>query len=67
MIPKECKRMAEADFPIAKVGAAVLSREKRFFMPRSLPSTMHKCWARRPLGSCRAMLANKRHHGESES
>ncbi|NQU76484.1 MAG: DUF1156 domain-containing protein [Planctomycetes bacterium] len=35
------------DFPIAKVGAAVLS---------GLPSTMHQWWARRPFGSCRAML-----------
>ena len=56
MIPKECKRLAEVDFPIAKVGAAVLSREKKFPVPRGLPSTMHQWWARRPLGSCRAML-----------
>lgn len=56
MIPKECKRLAEVDFPIAKVGTAVLSREKKFPVPRGLPSTMHQWWARRPLGSCRAML-----------
>jgi ribA/ribD-fused uncharacterized protein len=56
VIPKECKRLAEVDFPIAKVGAAVLSREKKFPVPRGLPSTMHQWWARRPLGSCRAML-----------
>ena len=56
MIPKECKRLAEVEFPIAKVGAAVLSREKKFPVPRGLPSTMHQWWARRPLGSCRAML-----------
>jgi putative DNA methylase len=56
MIPKECKRLAEVDFPIAKVGSAVLSREKKFPVPRGLPSTMHQWWARRPLGSCRAML-----------
>ena len=56
MIPKECKRLAEVDFPIAAVGAAVLSREKKFPVPRGLPSTMHQWWARRPLGSCRAIL-----------
>lgn len=56
MIPKECRRLAEVDFPIAKVGAAVLSREKKFPVPRGLPSTMHQWWARRPVGSCRAML-----------
>jgi len=56
MIPKECKRLAEVDFPIAKVGAAVMSCEKKFPVPRGLPSTMHQWWARRPLGSCRAML-----------
>jgi putative DNA methylase len=67
MIPRECKRLAEVDFPIAEVGAAVLSREKRFPMPRGLPSTMHQWWARRPPGSCRAMLANKRRDAESEA
>jgi putative DNA methylase len=56
MIAKECKRLAEVDFPIAKVGEAVLSREKKFPVPRGLPSTMHQWWARRPLGSCRAVL-----------
>jgi putative DNA methylase len=56
MIPKECKRLAEVDFPIAKVGFAVLRREKKFPVPRGLPSTMHHWWARRPLGSCRAIL-----------
>ncbi|GIV04395.1 MAG: DNA methylase [Fimbriimonadales bacterium] len=56
MIPKGCRRLAEVDFPLAKVGAAVLSREKKFPVPRGLPSTMHQWWARRPLGSCRAVL-----------
>ena len=56
MIPVECKRLAEVDFPIAEVSAAVLKREKRFPVPRGLPSTMHQWWARRPLGSSRAML-----------
>lgn len=56
MIPKECKRLAEVDFPIAAVGSAVMDREKRFPVPRGLPSTMHHWWARRPLASSRAML-----------
>ena len=56
MIPKECKRLVEVDFPIAEVGSAVAKREKRFPAPRGLPSTMHQWWARRPLASSRAML-----------
>lgn len=56
MIPKECKRLAEVDFPIAAVGSAVMDREKRFPVPRGLPSTMHHWWARRPLAPSRAML-----------
>lgn len=56
MIPKQCKRLAEVDFPIAQVGKAVTNREKRFPVPRGLPSTLHHWWARRPLASSRAML-----------
>ena len=56
MIPKTCQRLAEVDFPIAQVGSAVLSREKRFPAPRGLPSTLHQWWARRPLASSRAVL-----------
>ncbi len=56
MIPPSCKRLAEVDFPIAEVGSAVLSREKRFPAPRGLPSTLHQWWARRPLASSRAVL-----------
>ena len=56
MIPKECKRLAEVDFPIAAVGSAVMDREKKFPVPRGLPATMHHWWARRPLASSRAML-----------
>ena len=56
MIPKECKRLAEVDFPIAAVGSAVVNREKKFPVPRGLPSTMHHWWARRPLASSRAVL-----------
>lgn len=56
MVPKQCKRLAEVDFPIAEVGSAVLDREKKFPVPRGLPSTLHHWWARRPLASSRAIL-----------
>ena len=55
MVPHECKRLAEVDFPIAAVSQHAV-REKQFPVPRGLPSTMHHWWARRPLASCRAML-----------
>ena len=53
MIPKECKRLAEVDFPIAVVSKHSV-REKS--IRHGHPSTLHLWWARRPLASCRAML-----------
>ncbi len=53
MIPRECKRLAEVDFPIAVVSAHS-AREKS--IRHGHPSTLHLWWARRPLASCRAML-----------
>src|SRR5215475_5955756 len=53
MIPKECKRLAEADFPIAIVSRHA-AREKS--IRHGHPSTLHLWWARRPLAACRAML-----------
>jgi putative DNA methylase len=53
MIPRECKRLAEVDFPIAVVSKHAV-REKS--SPSGYPSTLHLWWARRPLASCRAML-----------
>ncbi|MBC8392012.1 MAG: DUF1156 domain-containing protein [Deltaproteobacteria bacterium] len=53
MIPKECKRLAEVDFPIAEVSKHA-AREKS--IRHGHPSTLHLWWARRPLASCRAML-----------
>jgi putative DNA methylase len=53
MIPKECKRLAEVDFPIAIVSRHA-AREKS--IRHGLPSTLHLWWARRPLAACRAML-----------
>ncbi len=53
MIPKECKRLAEVDFPIADVSKHS-AREKSIRFGH--PSTLHLWWARRPLAACRAML-----------
>ncbi len=53
MIPKECKRLAEVDFPIAMVSKHSV-REKS--IRHGHPSTLHLWWARRPLAACRAML-----------
>ena len=53
MIPKECKRLAEVDFPIAEVSRhAVREKSRR----HAHPSTLHLWWARRPLASSRAVL-----------
>ena len=53
MVPKECKRLAEVDFPIAVVSKHS-AREKS--IRHGHPSTLHLWWARRPLAACRAML-----------
>ena len=53
MIPKECRRLAEVDFPIAEVSKQA-TREKS--IRHGHPSTLHLWWARRPLASSRAML-----------
>ena len=46
MIPRECKRLAEVDFPIADVSKHA-AREKS--IRHGHPSTLHLWWARRPL------------------
>jgi len=53
MIPKQCKRLAEVDFPIAVVSKHS-AREKS--IRHGHPSTLHLWWARRPLAACRAVL-----------
>src|ERR1700731_3284700 len=53
MIPKECKRLAEVDFPIAVVSRHS-AREKSIRFGH--PSTLHLWWARRPLAAARAVL-----------
>ena len=53
MIPRECKRLAEVDFPIAAVSKQA-PRDKS--IRHGHPSTLHLWWARRPLASSRAVL-----------
>ena len=53
VIPRECKRLAEVDFPIAEVSRHAV-REKS--IRHGHPSTLHLWWARRPLASSRAVL-----------
>lgn len=52
MIPKDCKRLAEVDFPIAITSKHALKEKSVRF---GHPSTFHLWWARRPLAACRAM------------
>jgi adenine-specific DNA methylase len=53
MLPKQCKRLIEVDFPIGVVSAHA-AREKS--IRHGHPSTLHLWWARRPLAACRAVL-----------
>jgi hypothetical protein len=53
VIPKECRRLAEVDFPVAEVSRQA-AREKS--IRHGHPSTLHLWWARRPLAACRAVL-----------
>ena len=53
MIPKDCKRLAEVDFPIAEVSRHA-AREKS--IRHGHPSTLHLWWARRTVVSGRASL-----------
>ena len=48
MIPNECKRLAEVDFPIAEVSKHA-AREKS--SRHGHPSTLDLSWTRRPLAS----------------
>jgi putative DNA methylase len=52
-IPKDCKRLAEVDFPIAEVSEHAI-REKP--VVHKHPQSLHQWWARRPLASSRAVL-----------
>jgi putative DNA methylase len=53
MIPKECKRLAEVDFPIAVVSKNAV---RETYLRQGHPKSLHLWWARRPLAACRAIL-----------
>ena len=53
MIPKECKRLAEVDFPVQAVGQVAV---KERYGTGGHPFLLHLWWARRPLAACRAMM-----------
>ncbi len=53
MIPRECKRLAEVDFPVAEVSRHSAQENS---VRHGHPKTLHLWWARRPLAACRAML-----------
>lgn len=50
MIPKECRRLIEVDFPIGVVSVCA-AQEKKIFAGH--PSMVNQWWARRPLAACR--------------
>jgi putative DNA methylase len=53
MIPKDCKRLAEVEFPVSEVSRYAVSEKT---VRHGHPSTLHLWWARRPLASSRAVL-----------
>jgi putative DNA methylase len=53
LIPKECKRLAEVDFPIADVSRHSAQDKYLRYKPTT---TLHPWWAQRPLAACRAVL-----------
>jgi adenine-specific DNA methylase len=53
MIPKNCKRLAEVDFPIAEVSRRAVAENG---VRHGHPKALHLWWARRPLASSRAVL-----------
>ncbi len=53
MIPKECKRLAEVDFPIAAVSQSAGTDK---YIRHKPTTTLHTWWAQRPLAACRAIL-----------
>lgn len=52
MIPKQCKRLVEVDFPIATVSKHAVKEKSAKY---GHPSTLHLWWARRLLAACRAI------------
>jgi adenine-specific DNA methylase len=57
MIPGNCKRLAEVDFPLTAVNAACVEENNRKTRINSGHfSLLHSWWARRPLSACRSLL-----------
>ncbi len=57
MIPKECDRLAEVDFPLSAVNdACVEENNRKTRVDSGHLSLLHSWWARRPLASCRSLL-----------
>jgi adenine-specific DNA methylase len=57
MIPGNCKRLAEEDFPLAAVNAACVEENNRKTRVDSGHIALfHSWWARRPLSACRSLL-----------
>ena len=53
MIPRECKRLVEVEFPIAEVGTHALAEKAR---RTGTPHQLHHWWAWRPLASTRGVM-----------
>ena len=53
MIPRQCKRLVEVEFPIAEVGRHALAEKAR---RTGTPHQLHHWWAWRPLASTRAVM-----------
>lgn len=57
MIPKDCNRLAEVEFPLSAVNAACVEENNRKSrIDSGHIALLHSWWARRPLSSCRAVL-----------
>jgi adenine-specific DNA methylase len=57
MIPKDCKRLVEVDFPLSVVNdACVEENNRKTRVDSGHLSLLHSWWARRPLASCRSLL-----------
>ncbi|MGQ9512642.1 DUF1156 domain-containing protein [Thermodesulfitimonas sp.] len=54
MIPKECRRLIEVDFPIGVVSRHADYEKNN--IRAGHPKSLHQWWARRPLAACRAVL-----------
>ena len=51
MIPRKCKRLAEVDFPVARVSRNSVEGSRSATL-----SALHLWWSRKPLSACRAIM-----------